>query len=205
MNFIKRLIGTTSKAPTIRPEELAYVLFNDYIYNEEDSVRFVLKDEWKEYDLFLTYIVLYKIAISLLVLLAKEHSLTKCQHVRVCMENTIYKDPSNPKYFIAIKTAMKNSSELLDPSNHILGSFDDQYQKLSWTMDCLQNVGILDKKQAIRHNRASVIAMGWAMAWLKEVGIIETNPVTLANFASRWMGSYEVVHKTINQFSPSLG
>jgi hypothetical protein len=28
--------------------------------------------------------------------------------------------------------------------------------------------------------------MGWAMAWLREAGIIETNPVILAKFAIMW-------------------
>jgi len=69
-------------------------------------------------------------------------------------------------------------------------------------MACLRAAGVLGNDQAILHSRSSVIGMGWAMAWLKEAGIIETNPATLFEFSLMWMDNYLAINNFLNECNP---
>jgi hypothetical protein len=44
--------------------------------------------------------------------------------------------------------------------------------------------------------------MGWAMAWLKDAGIIETNPAILTQFALMWMDNYVTILDYMKEYAP---
>ncbi len=45
--------------------------------------------------------------------------------------------------------------------------------------------------------------MSWARAWLQGIGVDETNPATLALFATHWMDYYIMVVETLREFNPA--
>jgi hypothetical protein len=69
-------------------------------------------------------------------------------------------------------------------------------------MTCLRALGILQNDQAIIHSCSAVIGMGWAMAWLKDAGIIETNPAILTQFALMWMDNYVTILDYMKEYAP---
>jgi hypothetical protein len=75
---------------------------------------------------------------------------------------------------------------------------------MPWTMACLRASKVLENDQAIKYSRFSVIGMGWAMAWLRETGIIEMNPVTLAQFAWMWIDNYLAIINFLNECNPII-
>lgn len=42
--------------------------------------------------------------------------------------------------------------------------------------------------------------MSWARAWLQDIGLEETNPVTLALFATHWLDYYIIVVDALREF-----
>ena len=44
--------------------------------------------------------------------------------------------------------------------------------------------------------------MSWAMKWLDDVGIDESNPVTLALFSMKWIDSYVAIVKFLRIYKP---
>ena len=90
--------------------------------------------------------------------------------------------------------------ELIDATNYKLGTLDDQNSKIPWTMAGLRAAGILGHDQAIEES--SAIWFGWATAWLREVGIIEKNPVTLDLFSMMWTDNYLAINACLNEWNP---
>ncbi len=45
--------------------------------------------------------------------------------------------------------------------------------------------------------------MSWARAWLQDIGVEETNPVTLHLFATHWMDYYIMVVDSLREFKPA--
>ena len=65
---------------------------------------------------------------------------------------------------------------------------------------------LADIKTAMRGFRSLIEQkkeISWAHAWLQEAGVIETNPATLALFASYWMDLYAIVTKALREFQPA--
>ena len=53
------------------------------------------------------------------------------------------------------------------------------------------------------HPKETPKDMTWAMDWLKDIGIDESNPVSLALFSLKWMEHYTAVVKSIDSFCPT--
>ena len=190
---------------SIQPNVLSDVLLSDYILKKEENERFNLDSRWTSSESFYDFVVAYKIAIVLLALLNVERKNRKFLQVRLKFENSVFMDGNIQKrdFYAAVKTAMDKLGELIDPSNYKLDSLADQNSKLPWTMACLRATGVLGKDQAIVRSGSSVIGMGWAMAWLKDVGITETNPVRLDRFALMWMDNYITISSYLNKYNPT--
>jgi hypothetical protein len=44
--------------------------------------------------------------------------------------------------------------------------------------------------------------MFWALSWLKEIGIIETNPIRLFQFACMWVDDYVMIVDYLKEWNP---
>jgi hypothetical protein len=143
---------------------------------------------------------LYKIALVLTALLNIERKNPNYYQVQLIFEKAVFTDGNVQKlyFYHQVKSAMDKLGKLIDlPIYSKIDNLKDQNEKMPWTMASLRAVKVLGDDQPIMHNRASVIGMGWAMGWLREAGIIETNLATLDKFALMWMHSYVA----INDFS----
>jgi len=187
-----------------KPNVLSDVLLAKYVLNKEENERFKLDPRWNSSEGFDNYVVLYKIALVLIALLNIEGKKQNYFQVRLIFEKAVFMDGNIPKvyFYHQVKSAMDKLGELLDTSNSKIDNLKDQNDKMPWTMACLRAAKVLENDQAIMHSRFSVIALGWAMAWLRETGIIETNPATLDLFSLMWMDNYLAINNTLNEWNP---
>lgn len=61
-------------------------------------------------------------------------------------------------------------------------------------------------RTAMRHINSLVSErreISWSMAWLEDIGHTETNPVTLALFATFWMDFYIAAAKSLADLRPT--
>jgi len=188
----------------IQPNVLSEVLLAEYVLKKDVNERFKLDSSWNSSECFYDFVVLYKIALVTIVLLNNERKNANFLQVRLNFEKAVFTNGNIQKlyFYYEVKSAMDKLGELIDTSNQKLENFVDQNNKMPWTMACLRAVGVLGNDQAIRHSRSSVIGMGWAMAWLREAGIIETNPARLTQFALMWMDNYITINGYINKYNP---
>ncbi|MCX5842248.1 MAG: hypothetical protein NT022_00600 [Deltaproteobacteria bacterium] len=188
----------------IQPNVLSDVLLSEYVLKKEDNQRFHLNPRWSASENFDEYVVLYKIAIVLMALLNIEGKSQKFLQVRLLFEKAVFTDGNIQKlyFYHHVKSAMDKLGELLETSNVNLDNLKDQNEKLPWTMTCLRAAGVLESNQAIKQSRPAVIGMGWAMAWLKETGNLETNPALLAQFALMWTDSYVAILDFLKEYEP---
>jgi len=185
-----------------KPNVLSDVLLSEYVLKKEDTDRFRLEHGWKSAERFDDYVVLYKIATVLLALLNAEQKNPTYYEVRLIFEKAIFTDGNIQKlhFYREVKLAMNKLGELIDATNYKLGTLDDQNSKIPWTMAGLRAAGILGHDQAIEES--SAIWFGWATAWLREVGIIEKNPVTLDLFSMMWTDNYLAINACLNEWNP---
>jgi hypothetical protein len=188
----------------IQPNVLSDILLAEYVLKKEENERFKLDSRWNSSECFYDFVVLYKIALVLIVLLNIERKNGNFFQVRINFEKAIFTDGNIQKlyFYYEVKSAMDKLGELIDDSNHKLDNLNDQNSKLPWTMACLRAAGVLGNDQAILHSTSSVIGTGWAMAWLREAGIIETNPAILTQFALMWMDNYITINGYVNEYNP---
>jgi hypothetical protein len=187
-----------------KPDVLSDVLLAEYVLKKEENERYKISQRWNFCDGFDDYVVLYKIALVLIALLNIEReNLNYCQ-VRLTFEKAIFTEGNIQKryFYHHVKAAMDKLLELLDPNNSKLDNLKDQNEKMPWTMACLRAAKVLEDDQAIMDSRFSVIGMGWAMAWLKETGIIEMNPVTLAQLSMMWIDNYLTINNFLKTCNP---
>jgi hypothetical protein len=187
-----------------KPSLLSDVLLTEYVLNKEDNGRFKIDPRWNSSECFDDYVVLYKIALVLIALLNIERINPNYYQVRLTFEKAIFTEGNIQKlyFYHQVKSAMDKLGELLDTSNSKIDNLKDQNEKMPWTMTCLRAAKVLGKDQAIMHSRYAVIGMGWAMAWLRETGIIETNPATLDLFSMMWIDNYLAINNTLNEWNP---
>jgi len=188
----------------VKPNVLSDVLLSEYVLKKEDTERFKLDSRWNSSEDFDDYVVLYKIALVLIALLNIERKNPNYFQVRLTLEKAIFTDGNIQKlyFYYQVKSAMDKLGELLDASNSNIDNLKDQNEKMPWTMTCLRQAKVLENDQAIMHSRFSVIGLGWAMAWLREAGIIERNPARLALFSLMWMDNYIAINDILNDFNP---
>jgi hypothetical protein len=198
-------MGTNLKKD-IKPNVLSDVLLSEYLLKRKESERFLLDPSWNSSESFYDFVMLYKIAMIIIALLNNELEDIGFLQVRLEFEKAVFTDGNIQKLFFYndVKSAMDKLGELIDPQNKDLNNLCDQNKRIPWTMACLRDVGVLGDNQAIQHSRFSVIGMGWARAWLREAGIIETNPVRLAKFAIMWIDNYITVNNILKDFSPII-
>lgn len=187
-----------------KPNVLSDILLAEYVLNKEENERFKLDPRWNSSEGFDDYVVLYKLALVLIALLNIESNNQDYYQVWLIFEKAIYIEGNiNKLYFYhQVKSAMDKLGELLDTSNSNLDNLKDQNEKIPWTMAALRAAKVLENEQAIMHNRFSVIGWGWAMAWLREIGIIETNPATLDLFSLIWIDNYIAINNFLNECNP---
>jgi len=187
-----------------KPSVLSDVLLAKYVLKKEDNERFKLDPRWNTSEGFDDYVVLFKIALVSIALLQVERENPNYLQVRLAFEKAIFTDANIHKlyFYHQVKSAMGKLGELLDTSNSNIDNLKDQNEKMPWTMTCLRAAKVLENDQAIMHSRSAVIGMGWAMAWLRETGIIETNPVTLAELSLMWMDNYLAINKYLTECNP---
>jgi hypothetical protein len=187
-----------------KPNVLSDVLLAEYVLKKEDNKRFKLDPRWNSSEDFDDYVVLYKIALVLIALLIIERRNPNYFKVRLFFEKAIFTEGNIQKlyFYHQVKSAMDKLGELLDTSYSKLDNLKDQNDKMPWTMTCLRAAKILKNDQAIIHSRSAVIGMGWAMAWLRETGIIETNPATLDLFSLMWIDNYIAINNFLNECNP---
>jgi hypothetical protein len=185
-----------------KPNVLLDVLLAEYVLKKDDNERFRLDHRWKSAERFDDYVVLYKIATVLLALLNAEQKNPNYCEVRLIFEKAIFTDGNIQKLFFyhEVKSAINKLGELIDATNYKFKDLDDQNNKIPWTMAGLRATGILSHDQAIVD--CSAIWWGWATAWLREVGIIETNPVTLDLFSMMWIDNYVAINNCLNEWNP---
>jgi hypothetical protein len=188
----------------VKSNVLSDVLLAEYVLKNEENERFKLDLRWNSSAGFDDYVVLFKIALVLIALLKMESKNSNYFHVRSAFEKAIFTDGNIQKlyFYHQVKSAMDKLGELLDTNNSKIDNLKDQNEKMPWTMKCLREAKVLEDGQAIMHSRFSVIGMGWAMAWLRETGIIETNPVTLDKFSLMWMDNYLAINNCLNECNP---
>lgn len=189
----------------IQPNVLADVLLAEYVLKKEENERFKLEAHWNSSDHFDDYVKLYKIAIVLIALLNVERRNPNYLHVRSIFEKAIFTDGNVQKlyFYDQVKSAMDKLGELLNINNNSnLDNLREQNEKMPWTMECLRATEVLKTDQAIMNSRASVIGWGWAMAWLRQTGIIETNPLTLTQFSCMWIDNYLAINNSLNEWNP---
>ena len=194
-----------NKTP-IDPKILADVLLTEYVLKDDIGDIFYLAEEWKNIEYFHPFVITYKIAIVIISLLNHENSDIGFFPARIEFEKLVFSDGNIQKlyYFNEVKKVMDKLGELIDTKNKDIASIEDQNNKMPWVMSCLRDNGVLAPEQAIQENRFSIIGMGWAMAWLRDVGIKELNPVRLTQFSMLWMDSYLAVDSILNLYSPNL-
>lgn len=149
--------------------------------------------------------MLYKTALVLIALLNIERKKPNYYQVRLIFEKAIFTEALNVdtlEIYHQVKSAMDKLGELLNTSNSNIDNLKDQNEKMPWTMACLRAAKVLENDQAIMHSRFSVIGLGWAMAWLREIGIIETNPVNLCLLSLMWMDNYLAINDSLNEWNP---
>jgi hypothetical protein len=185
----------------IQPNVLSDVLLVGYVLKREDNELFRLDSRWYSSQRFYDFVVLYKIALVLIVLLNIERKNENFFQVRLNFEKAIFTDGNIQKlyFYYEVKFAMDKLGELIDHRNHKLDNLDDQNSKLPCTMACLQAAGVLGNDQVMLH---SVVGEGWTIAWLREAGIIETNPAILTQFALMWMDNYITINGYVNEYNP---
>lgn len=188
----------------IQPNVLSDVLLAEYILKKEENQQFHLDPRWNASESFDDYIILFKIALVLFALLNMEAKNQEFFQVRLIFEKAVFTDGNIQKlyFYHHVKSAMDKLGELLDTSNVKLDNLKGQNEKLPWTMTCLRAAKVLENDQAIMHSRPAVIGMGWAMAWLKEAGLIETNPAILSQFASMWIDNYVTLIDYLKKHKP---
>ncbi len=187
-----------------KPNVLSDVLLAEYVLKNEENERFKLDPRWNSSENFDDYVVLYKIALILIALLNIERKNPNYCQVRLIFEKAVFTDDNIQKlyFYHQVKSAMDKLGELLDTSNSKLDNLKDQNDKIPWTMATLRVAKVLKNDQAITHPRFGVIGWGWAMAWLRETGIIETNPATLDEFALMWIDNYLTINNYLNECNP---
>jgi len=187
-----------------KPTVLTDVLLAEYVLKKEENEQFKLDPRWNSSEGFDDYVVLYKIALVLIALLNIERGNPNYFQVRLTFEKAIFTDGNIQKlyFYHQVKSAMDKLRELLDTGNSNIDNLKDQNEKMPWTMTCLRAAKVLENDQAIMHSRSAVIGMGWAMAWLRETGIIETNPETLAKLSLMWMDNYLAINNYLNECNP---
>jgi len=189
-----------------KPNVLSDVLLAKYVLNKGENERFKLDTRWNSSECFDDYVVLFKVALVLLALLNLEKKIPNYFQVRLAFEKAIFTDGNIQKlyFYDQVKSAMDKLMELLDTNNSEIDNLKDQNEKMPWTMKCLRAAKVLEDDQPIMNARFSVMGMGWSMAWLKETGIIETNPVTLALFSSMWIDNYLTINNCLNEWYPKV-
>jgi hypothetical protein len=185
----------------IQPNVLSDVLLTEYVFNRIENERFNLDSRWELTEKFYKSVVLYKIAIVLTILIANEIRDERFKHVRLSFEKIIYLD-NNLFSRLEVGVVIDKLMELVDSNNYKYNKLNDLSNKIPCTIECLREIGITKEDQAILHNVSSVIGFGWAMAWLKEVGILETNPVELSRFSLMWMDNYIAISGYVNKYNP---
>jgi hypothetical protein len=118
---------------------------------------------------------LYQLATVLMALLNTEQQDPRFLAVREHFERNVF--PTSPEQgaelLAEVKKAMRHLNDLIDLINP-------------------------EKQQG-----AEGKAMLWAHAWLQDIGVNATNPVTFFLFAHYWMTYYTMVHKYLRMFNPS--
>jgi hypothetical protein len=187
-----------------RPQVLSDTLIAEYVLKKEDNERFKLDPGWNLAQDFNDYVVLYKIALVLIALLNAENKNPDYLQVHLIFEKAVFTYGNIQKlyFYYQVKSAVDKIGELIDTNNYKLDSLEDQNRKIPCTMACLRERGVLDNDTAIMHSKSSVIGMGWAMAWLRDAGIIETNPVTLTEFALMWVDNYLAINSFLEECTP---
>lgn len=157
----------------IQPNVLSDVLLAEYVLKKEGNQQFKIDPSWNASESFDDFIVLYKIALVLIALLNMESKDQKFFQVRLIFEKAVFIDGNIQKlyFYHHVKSAMDKLGELLDTGNHKLDNLKDQNEK-----------------------------MGWAMAWLKDAGILETNPAILTQFALMWMDNYFAIVDYLKEY-----
>jgi hypothetical protein len=194
-----------NKTP-IDPKVLADVLLSEYVLKDDIGNIFYLTEEWKNIEIFHPFVITYKVAIVIISLLNHENNDFGFFPARIEFEKLVFSDGNIQKlyYYKEVKIVMDKLGELIDTKIKNLISIEDQNHKIPWVMSCLRDNGVLAPEQAIQENRLSTIGMGWAMAWLRDVGIKELNPVRLTQFSLLWMDSYLAVNRILDMYTPNL-
>ena len=187
-----------------RPDVLSDILLAEYILKKEENERFKLDPNWNLTERFDDYVILYKIAMVLMALLNVERKNPNYFQVRLLFEKAIFTDGNVQKlyYYHHVKSAMDKLGELLDTSNYNIDNLEDQNKNMPWTMTCLRAAKILENDQPIMHSKSAVIGMGWSMAWLREIGILVTNPSILSRFSLMWIDNYLAINSFIDECNP---
>jgi hypothetical protein len=188
------------------PDVLADVLLAEYVLKEEENRRFEFDPQWKEVGNFSDMVKLYKIALVLTGLLNVERENKDYLHVRICFEKLVFRYGNVEKlgFYYNVKYAMDKLGELLDVRDEKFYNLEVQNKNIPWTMNCLPNAGVLKNDQHIVQDGGPVVWMGWAMAWLKDVGIIELNPVRLMEFAVMWIDNYIAINGFLKDIHPKI-
>jgi hypothetical protein len=187
-----------------KPNVLSDILLAEYVLKKQDNERFKLDPRWNSSEVFDDYVVLYKLALVLIALLNIERINPNYYQVRLIFGKAIFTEYIIQKlyFYHQVKSAMDKLGELLYTSNSKLDNLKNQNEKIPWTMAALRAAKVLENDQAIMHNRFSVIGWGWATAWLREIGIIETNPATLDLVSLMWIDNYIAINNFLNECNP---
>jgi hypothetical protein len=178
-----------------KPNVLSDILLDDFVLKKDVNYIYRIDLRWVSFDGFDEHVLLYKIALVLLALLNIENVTPAYHQVRSLFEKAVFMNDNTPKLpsYHQVKSAMINLKKLLDTSNRHIDNLRDQNEKIPWISRWVRKAKVLEHDRAILPVRLSVETFGWAMAWLGDIGIIETTPATLDLLSSTWIGDYSAL------------
>jgi hypothetical protein len=138
---------------SITASVLADVLLTDFIMNKNDTNTFNLNANWGLVPSFHDKVVLFKIALALLSLLAREEENPKFRVVREHLEKSVFRADvvEGMPFFIKVKAAMNQLSSLFESTN-------SSGEWMTWATAWLNETGIDENNP--------VCAFQFAMRWI---------------------------------------
>lgn len=149
---------------SVTPEEVVQVLAQEYILSEAMNFQpgLVINTTMRPY--FDAKSLIYRLAITLMVMINEEKGNPNLLAVRERLEYVFFTSLEDGAVWITeVEQATHKLGELM---------FSEERREFSW-----------------------------GIAWFKEIGIDETDPINMAMFAKKWMSQYTMVTKTVRDFA----
>jgi len=104
--------------------------------------------------------------------------------------------------FASVSLALAREAETRPEFSSVLGHFEQiLFLNEKFPVEISQNVPIIrDDLLKLFDLRNAGDAMFWARNWLEGLGIVENNPITLQEIATKWIGYYTAARQAIGDF-----